>query len=401
MVVESLNRFLFIIIFLALPLFASDSFASVQRERPVDLFPITPDVNPLLKIAKNLASLPEEKIDPAYAVLRFEKELWPDLNVKTYLNKIEVITKDAKTFIGETKNPEERIRALNTFFYKLYGFRYHDDIDKILSGDYQPGSLSALLDTKKGTCFSLPLLYLAIAQRLGWPVRAVHAPRHMFVRYVDPNLKQQNIETTGYGGFSSDQDYIRDFKISPTALKEGVYLKTLTNRELLGTIIKTHSDHWRMSNRKINKDNYTWIAETAKSIQLVNLAMKLNPSDEAVYIRQGDNYNTLAILQHKSIKEQWANYPKERINKNVLEIVNVEMSSVKAYTAYAQQWYDVARKMGVQQAHFTVEWEKDFKDDFEKGRAANEALQKQFEKERKGALERLRSNSNQGRLKLL
>jgi hypothetical protein len=72
--------------------------------------------------------------------------------------------------------------------------------------------------------------YVAVAQRLGWPVYPVSVPDHSFVRYVDPALKDQNIETTSNGGYVPDGIYVKDFVVSEKGRKSGAYFRTLTYR---------------------------------------------------------------------------------------------------------------------------------------------------------------------------
>ncbi len=49
--------------------------------------------------------------------------------------------------------------------------------------------IHAIMDGVGGTCGSLPVLYIAIGRRLGYPLRLVKAARHLFVRWDDPDGK--------------------------------------------------------------------------------------------------------------------------------------------------------------------------------------------------------------------
>ncbi|MBI3378035.1 MAG: hypothetical protein HY035_06520 [Nitrospirae bacterium] len=184
---------------------------------------------------ESLFNLPEEKIDIGIAGLILAKEIYPDIDIKAYSAKIDEMANGARILTKGSKDPDYRIRALNTFFFKIAGIKYDfsDPYGRNLKNRY----INGILDRKKGNCVSMPLLYLAIAQRLGYPVYAVGAPDHLFLRYVDPNFGEQNIEVTGGGGYSSDKDYIREFQISERGIKSGTYLKTMTHRELLADLI--------------------------------------------------------------------------------------------------------------------------------------------------------------------
>lgn len=65
--------------------------------------------------------------------------------------------------------------------------------------------IHAIIHGIGGTCGSLPVLYVAVGRRLGYPLRLVKAARHLFVRWDDPDGKHWhhsdrfNIEATGPG----------------------------------------------------------------------------------------------------------------------------------------------------------------------------------------------------------
>lgn len=90
----------------------------------------------------------------------------------------------------------------------------------------------------------MPTFYMAVGQRLGYPIYPVSAPQHCFLRYVDPKFKQQNIEATEGGGYSPDDHYKKDFEVSAKALKSGAYLRTLSHREFLGYLISQNGIDW-------------------------------------------------------------------------------------------------------------------------------------------------------------
>jgi hypothetical protein len=67
------------------------------------------------------------------------------------------------------------------------GVRYNPD--RIHDPDFtnsQDLFVHGLFTGRGGTCASMPVLYAAIARRLGYPLRLVHAKSHVFVRWDDP-----------------------------------------------------------------------------------------------------------------------------------------------------------------------------------------------------------------------
>lgn len=185
--------------------------------------------------------LPERQIDIGIAALTFAKEVYPEIDIAAYSRRIDRLVEGARSVIQrqDRYDPDSVIRALNTFFYQIEGFRY--DFSKQAFSKTENYYLTGVLDTRQGTCFNLPMLYMAVAQRLGYPVYPVTAPDHVFLRFVSPDLKEPNIEATAGGGYSPDEDYIERLHISAKGLKSGAYLKTLTYRQYLAFLLETNA----------------------------------------------------------------------------------------------------------------------------------------------------------------
>jgi len=99
--------------------------------------------------------------------------------------------------------------------------------------------LHGLIDTKRGTCATMPTLHVAIGRRMGWPVSVSCAKSHFICRYDDGEVVY-NIESTdtGRGGFAAptDQEYIDRQGVSPRAIACGSDLKILTARQMLSCL---------------------------------------------------------------------------------------------------------------------------------------------------------------------
>ena len=104
--------------------------------------------------------------------------------------------------------------------------------------------LHGLIDTKQGTCATMPALHVAIGRRLGWPVTLACAKSHYVCRYDDGKVVH-NIEATdtGHGGFAagSDSNYMEAEGISRKAVACGSDLRKLTAREMLGVFVQSRA----------------------------------------------------------------------------------------------------------------------------------------------------------------
>ena len=189
---------------------------------------------------QQILELPEQQIDTGYAALVFAKEIYPELDVVAYSSRLNQLVAAARKEIARygKDDPDSVIRVLNSYYHFTSKAAY----------DFSPGGrdnranyfINGIMDTKKGQCVTMPMLYMAIAQRLGYPVYAVEAPEHTFLRFVDPSLSVniQNIEVSGRQiGSPTNAQYVHDFNISERGIKSGAYLRTLTRRQWLGILL--------------------------------------------------------------------------------------------------------------------------------------------------------------------
>jgi tetratricopeptide (TPR) repeat protein len=91
--------------------------------------------------------------------------------------------------------------------------------------------INEVLAKKEGLCEELTGVYLAVAERLGLPIHAVSAPRHVFIRWDDGSTKI-NFDPT-WNMSLNDEEYMRAFNIHPDAARNGCYLRSMSSREFL------------------------------------------------------------------------------------------------------------------------------------------------------------------------
>ena len=243
-------------------------FAILDTTTAADRETFPPPIQKQLKLS-------EDKIDIGLAALTFAKEFYPHLDIAAYSKRIDLIADKARQLAKGTPDPETRIRVLNTVIHQMEGFHYDRSPFARSRQDYR--FLNGILDTRQGTCYAIPLLYIAVAQRLGYPLYPVLAPDHIFVRYVDPAFTEQNVETTSGGKYFPDQYYIEAFAVSQRGLKSGSYLRTLTYRQFLGQMLVVSAvTHGRNG-------------ESLKAIAYLEKAAQLDP-------QFADNYDNLRIV---------------------------------------------------------------------------------------------------------
>jgi hypothetical protein len=99
--------------------------------------------------------------------------------------------------------------------------------------DSQDVFLHGLLGPRRmGTCSSMPILYLALGRRLGYPLKLVTTKGHLFLRW-ESETERFNLEATGRGMNRYDDAHYRQwpFPLTEQEIAENGYLQSLSPEE--------------------------------------------------------------------------------------------------------------------------------------------------------------------------
>ncbi len=98
-------------------------------------------------------------------------------------------------------------------------------------------------DAPGGTCATMPVLYVALGRRLGYPLKLVRSFDHVWFRWDDPHGHHGppevfNVEgsTDGYA-FEDDAYYRERQDVQPAEERNGWYMQSLTPREEVGSFL--------------------------------------------------------------------------------------------------------------------------------------------------------------------
>ncbi len=149
-----------------------------------------------------LKKLNSDEIDLARGLFLAEmEEDTPDARskIRSYEANIDLMALQILARLSDNASPKEKIRAINDYVFTEMRFRfpphslYAKDIDVYTL-------LPSVLDSRRGVCLGVSILYLCLAQRLDLSLEAITPPGHIFVRHVDPETAEIiNIETTARG----------------------------------------------------------------------------------------------------------------------------------------------------------------------------------------------------------
>jgi len=147
-----------------------------------------------------ILQIPPQEIDLGRALL--VAELGPGADsqrkIQSYEASLDLMALQILARLKPDATPLEKVRAINDYVFSEMRFRfpphslYAKEIDVYTF-------LPSVLDSRRGVCLGVSILYLCLAQRIELSLQAVTPPGHIYVRYVDPEGNHTNIETTARG----------------------------------------------------------------------------------------------------------------------------------------------------------------------------------------------------------
>ena len=132
---------------------------------------------------RQIVSGPEENLNLAEAALLIAGDEYPELDVGSYLARIDRMAGSVKERLRPDAGVAEIIVVLNRFLFEEQGFKgntadYYDPRNSFLSD---------VLERKRGNPVTLAVLYLEVGRRLGLPLDGILFPGHFLVKCKLPD----------------------------------------------------------------------------------------------------------------------------------------------------------------------------------------------------------------------
>ena len=129
---------------------------------------------------KNLLTQSEVKLDLAAAALQIASEEYPDLDVASYLMRLDRLAERAAGRLSLSVEPDviDSLDSINRTLYREEGFSGNSDVY------YDPRNsfLNEVLDRRTGIPITLSIIYMEVGRRLGMDIRGVGLPGHFLVK---------------------------------------------------------------------------------------------------------------------------------------------------------------------------------------------------------------------------
>lgn len=263
--------------FLGVALIAAGAFAAIHfkpQKTQTDVQVQATTQAPTFKQPETLAQLLDlsladlEKVDIARMNLLCAEALpgAENLNVDATLATLDQWTQHIKSEIDRnhhryTEDPKffynseafYKMLLMSEVLYEDYNIRYNpkwiaapgtEQADDHFFADSRDILIHGLVgDSRMGTCSSMPVLYLALGRRLGYPLKLAKAKGHLFMRWDSPTEKF-DMDATGKGlNKYDDEEYKRwPFPLSEQDIKEEDYLKSLSPNEELSVFLSIRGE---------------------------------------------------------------------------------------------------------------------------------------------------------------
>ena len=127
---------------------------------------------------------PDEQINLERAALYIAQEKYPDLDVDEYLNALDTMADDIREQLSIESYPLKILKTINHYLYENLGFAGNTE------DYYDPRNsfLNDVIDRRTGIPITLSLVYLAIAQRLDFPMVGIGMPGHFLIRPIQEDM---------------------------------------------------------------------------------------------------------------------------------------------------------------------------------------------------------------------
>jgi regulator of sirC expression with transglutaminase-like and TPR domain len=177
---------------------------------------------------------PDAQISLERAALYIAQEEYPTLDVEAYLNGLDTMAADVLEQLPATQYPMKILRTINQYLYEDLGFtgnrtEYYDPRNSFLN---------EVIDRRMGIPITLSLVYLAIAERIGFPMIGVNMPGHFLIRpaveemevFVDPFHQGEIL-------FAQDCEDLLVKVFDRRVELRPEYIESVGNRQFLGRLL--------------------------------------------------------------------------------------------------------------------------------------------------------------------
>ncbi len=242
------------------------------------------------QLISSIPNLSNDEINLSDTLLAISKDWDKNIDEVFFRTSIEALIDEANKRIEDNSKPAEIVTVLREIIHKKFGYQYTDQLDP-QGIPLNPNELflHGLLETQKGYCMTLSLIYLIAAEQLGKPIFGVALPNHFIARYDSKDF-QINIEATEGGIPLPNSYYYNRFGVDKNS---SFFMKSLDKKQTLGA-------YFSNVGMAYYKQNFP-----QKAVFYLDLATQINPLSVEARNNLGNIYSELkefknAIKQYEA-----------------------------------------------------------------------------------------------------
>lgn len=181
-----------------------------------------------------ILAVPDAELNYEKAKLAIHLLIDPEIDNDKVIAQLDRLAASATALAGPAPDLDVKLNALRKLIYQSGSWNDYRPLayDHENYRGLRSKLISSYLETRRGNCVSMPLLFVILAERLGLAM----APQHLLVRYRDAYGRGINLEATS-GANPARDEWLRQTKpMSDRALASGLYLRLLPKREGIAVI---------------------------------------------------------------------------------------------------------------------------------------------------------------------
>jgi hypothetical protein len=257
-----------------------------------------------------------------------------------------ILARGTKLYPDDTE-ARIRVRAIIQALWRGAGIQYNRaKIPEDALWDLEDSFVHGAIYGPGGTCATLPIIYVALGRRLGYPLKLVTSwgPKwnHKFCRWDDPTGERFNIDANDTGVSFSPDDYYRHPQLDPKVAEMGRFLESKTPREELASFLACRAHCWRRLGRlREAVDAFAWAAAAAPETPLYLNSAKMWYNDwmTAVDRRKPAGFPTIWL---KVVERRYPDGLPFRFEQDVLCLES--MDSLLSDTMAESRWRAAMRQ---------------------------------------------------------
>lgn len=168
---------------------------------------------------KDLLQLPADQIDLARGLFLSQMGENDLQKIQSYEALLDLMALQILARVSLEDSPQKKIRVINDFIFDEMGFRFPPH--SLFANDVDVYTfLPSVLDSRRGVCLGVSILYMSLAQRLNLNLEMITPPGHIYIRYrsgdeiinIETTARGVNMDSKVYLGMNTRSLQMRDIK---------------------------------------------------------------------------------------------------------------------------------------------------------------------------------------------